>query len=138
MSSFFFVVSRSLFLSLSFLSLIFLPHSSLSLSFSLFSLTSSITQTSGLPGLPSTGTEATRSIQSWTASVTWGTTWRKFWQRKNKKRLSFCCCYLVALPKKKKTSSLLLPAQSSRGSPLASPCPGRAGRSCPSSGCSPS
>ena len=40
----------------------------------LFSLTNSITQTSGLPGLPSTGTAATRSIQSWTASVTWGTT----------------------------------------------------------------
>jgi len=35
---------------------------------------SSMTHTSGGPGRPSTGTAATRSIQSWIASVTWGTT----------------------------------------------------------------
>ena len=35
---------------------------------------SSMTQTSGGPGRPSTGTWATRSIQSWMASVMWGTT----------------------------------------------------------------
>ena len=36
---------------------------------------SSITHTSAGPGLPSTGTWATRSIHSWMASVMWGTTW---------------------------------------------------------------
>lgn len=34
----------------------------------------SMTQTSGGPSFPSTGTAAARSIQSWMASVMWGTT----------------------------------------------------------------
>ena len=37
---------------------------------------SSMTHTWGRPALPSTGSAATRWIQSWIASVMWGTTWQ--------------------------------------------------------------